>query len=93
MWTELQQRLVAQDRFKASTALAGMCRQVIQLVQTQQALPSTGAGECLEKGQRDEVTAGNKRKADVNDVDVSGQKFKRVSTFATRRPGGKKSNT
>lgn len=91
VWTELHQRLVAQDRFKASTALVGMCRQVIQLVQTQQALPSTGAGECLEKGQRDEVTAGNKRKAETNDVDVTGKKFKRVSTFATRGPAGKKS--
>jgi hypothetical protein len=76
----------------ASTALVGMCRQVIQFVQTQQALSSTGAGECLErKGRRDEVAAGNKRKADTNDVDARGKKIKRVSTFATR--GGKKSNT
>jgi DNA polymerase phi len=94
IWTELHQRLVEQDRFKASTALVGMCRQVIQLVQTQQALPSTGAGKCLErKDQRDEVTAGNKRKADTNDVDVRGKKLKRVSTFASRSPGGKMSNT
>jgi DNA polymerase phi len=94
IWTELHQRLVAQDRFMASTALVGMCRQVIQLVQTQQALPSSGAGECLErKSQRDEVTAGNKRKADTNDVDARGKKIKRVSTFANRGPGGKKSNS
>jgi len=91
MWTELHQRLVAQDRFKASTALVGMCRQVIQLVQTQQALPSTDTGECLErKGQRDEVTAGNKRKADTNNVDVRDKKLKRVSPYATRGPCGKK---
>jgi hypothetical protein len=77
----------------ASTALVGMCRQVIQLVQTQQELPSTGAGECLKKkGQGDEVTVGNKRKASTNDVDVRGKKSKRVSTSVTRGPGGKKSN-
>jgi len=78
----------------ASTALVGMCRQVIQLMRAQQALPSTGAGECKERrGQRDEVTAGNKRKADANDVDVRGKHLKRVSTFATRGSRGKKSNT
>jgi hypothetical protein len=94
IWTKLHQRLVAQDRFMDSTALVGMCRQVIQLVQTQQALPRTGAGESLErKGQRVEVTAGNKRKASTNDVDVRGKKSKLVPTSATRGPGGKKSNT
>lgn len=92
IWTELYQRLVAQDRFTASTALVGMCRQVTQLVQTQQALLSTGTEEYLEgKGQRDEMTAGNKRKADTNAcVDIRGKKIKRGST---RGPGGKKSNT
>jgi DNA polymerase phi len=94
IWTELHKRLVAQDRFVASTALVGMCKQVIELVQTQQALPSTGAGECLKgRGQRDGITAGNKRKASTNDVDLRGKKSKRVSTPATRGPGGKKSNT
>jgi hypothetical protein len=93
IWTELHQRLVAQDRFMVSTALVGMCRQVIQLVQTQQPLPSAEAGESLKrKGQRDEVTAGNKRKASTNDVDVRDKKSKRVSS-ATRGTGGKKSNT
>jgi hypothetical protein len=87
IWAELHQRILTQDRFKASTALLGMCRQVIRLVQTQETLPSTGAGECLErKGQRDEVTAG-KRKADADDVDVRGKKIKRI---ATRGPGGRK---
>lgn len=91
IWTELHQRLVAQDRFMASPALVGMCRQVIQLAQTQQALPSTGAGKCLErKDQRDEVTAGNKRKAGNAGVDFKGKKIKRMSTIATR---GKKSHT
>lgn len=94
IWTALHQRLVAQDRFIDSTALVGMCRQVIQLVQTQQALPSTGSEECFErKGQRVEAIAGNKRKASTNDVDVRGTKSKRLSTSATRVPGGKKSNT
>jgi len=93
IWTELHQRLVAQDRFKASTALVGMCEQVIQLVQTQQALPSTGTGECLERNSQRDETAGNKRKADADDVDVRGKKLKRVSTFTTRGPGSKKSNT
>lgn len=74
-----------------SPALVGMCRQVIQLAQTQQTLPSTGVGKCLErKGQRDEVTAGNKRKADNAAVDVKGKKIKRMSTIATR---GKMSHT
>ncbi len=91
IWTELHQRLVAQDRFMDSTALVGMCRQVIQLVQTQQALPSTGAGEYLER--KGQMTAGNKRKASTNDVDVRGKKSKRVSTSGTRGPGGKKSDT
>lgn len=91
IWTELHQRLVAQDRFMATTALVRMCRQVVQLVQ---ALPSTGAGECLKReGQRDEVTAGNKRKASTNDADVRGKKSKQVSTSATRGTGGKKLNT
>ncbi len=61
----------------ASTALVGMCRQVIQLVQTQQAIPSVVAGESLVKGQRDEGIAGNKRKADANaGVDVMAKKIK-----------------
>lgn len=94
IWTELHQRLVVQDRFMASTALVGMCSQVIQLVQTQQTIPRTGAGECLEReGQSDEVAVGNKRKASTNDVEVRSKKSKRVSTSATRGPGGKKSNT
>lgn len=79
-WTELHHRLVAQDRFTASAALVGMYRQVIQLVQTQQALPSTTVGESLERdGRCDEGTTGSKRKADAYaGVDVRVKKIKRV---------------
>ena len=65
IWTELHHHLVAQERFMTSATLVGMCGQVIQLVQTQQALPST---------------AGKKRKADAYaGVDVKPKKTKRVT--------------
>lgn len=65
VWTELHHLLAAQERFMASAALVGMCRQVIQLVQTQQALPNA---------------AGNKRKADAYaGVDARAKKTKRVT--------------
>lgn len=65
IWTELHHHLAAQERFMASAALVGMCRQVIQLVQTQQALPNTTR---------------NKRKADAYaGVDARAKKTKRVT--------------
>jgi hypothetical protein len=75
----------------ASAALVGMCKQVAQLVQTQQALLSTAAGEFLErKGRFDEETVRNKRKAGVHaGVDVRVKKVKRV-TAATQ--DGKKAS-
>ena len=81
IWTELHHHLVAQERFMASTALVGMCRQVIQLVQAQQALPSTAVGESLEKkGQCDDGTTRNKRKAGAYaGVDARAKKVKRVT--------------
>jgi hypothetical protein len=91
IWTELHHRLVAQDRFMASAALVGMCRQVTQLVETQQAPPSTAAGGPLGgRGRRDEGTTRNKRKPDAYaGVDVRVKKIKRV-TAATQ--GGKKAS-
>jgi hypothetical protein len=91
IWTELHHCLLAQDRFMASAALVGMCKQVAQLVQTQQALLSTAAGEFLErKGRFDEETVRNKRKAGVHaGVDVRVKKVKRV-TAATQ--DGKKAS-
>lgn len=81
IWTELHHHLVTQDRFKASPALVGMCRQVILLVQTRQTLPSAVAGDSLGgKGQCDEGTAANKRKADAYvGVDARAKKVKRVT--------------
>jgi DNA polymerase phi len=80
-WTGLHHRLIAQDRFMASAALVGMCKQVTKLVQTQQALPSIAAGESPErKGRFDEGTARSKRKADgYAGVDVRVKKIKRVT--------------
>jgi hypothetical protein len=91
IWTELHRRLVAQDRFMASAALIGMCRQIIQLVQTQQALPNTAVGESFEsEGRRDEGTAGNKRRADANaGVDIRAKKLKGLSTTANQGQKGK----
>jgi hypothetical protein len=63
LWTKLHDRLLAHDRFMTSSALVGMCRQFIQLVQTQQERPGTVARECTESGQIDEDTIGSKRKA------------------------------
>jgi len=76
----------------ASTALIGMCRQIIQLVQTQQAPPNTAVGESFEReGQRDEGTAGNKRRADANaGVGIRAKKLKGLS--ATANQGGRKAN-
>jgi hypothetical protein len=65
MWTELQSRLLAHNRFRASAVLGGMCKQVIHLAQMLQA-PSIGSRECAEDGHKDEVTLGRKRKADAD---------------------------
>lgn len=91
IWTELHHRLIAQDRFTASAALVGMYRQVVQLVEMQQALPSAVVGESLErKGQCDEGTTGNKRKADTYaGIDVRAKKIKRVTASIQ---GGKKAS-
>jgi hypothetical protein len=89
LWTELHKRLVAHDRFKASVALVGMCKQVVQLVQLQRALPSAVAGECANRcDQVNKEITGSKRKASIPpDVGNGGKKAKRLPT-ATR--GGKK---
>jgi hypothetical protein len=80
IWTELQNRLVTHDQFMASAALVDMCRQVIQLMQLQQAPPSAVAGECAEGfGQIDE-TIGSKRKASAHpSVRIRAKKIKRAT--------------
>jgi hypothetical protein len=89
IWNELYNRLIANDRFLASAALVGMCKQVIQLVQLRRALPSVVTGDRAEGcGQIDEETMGRKRKASTYpDIGAGAKKVKWV-TPATR--GSKK---
>jgi len=89
IWTELYNRLIVHDRFMASTALVGIYKQIIQLVQLQRVLPSTRTGGHVETcGQIDDETMGRKRKASTYPgIGTRAKKIKRV-TPATR--GGKK---
>ena len=91
IWTELYNRLITHDRFMASSALVGMYKQIIQLVQLQRVLPSTGtgghAGTC---SQIDDGAMGRKRKASTHpSIGTRAKKIKRVFPTATTR-GGKK---
>jgi len=81
IWTELHDRLLAHDRFMTSAALVGMCRQFIQLVQTQREQPGTVAGKCTERrDQIDEDAIGSKRKASAySGVGITAKKIKRAT--------------
>ncbi|KAI0288393.1 DNA polymerase phi-domain-containing protein [Multifurca ochricompacta] len=63
-WTELSNRLVAHDRFKASAMLVGICKQIIQSTQIYQVPSSIREAEHID-GQGLGVIGRSKRKADV----------------------------
>jgi hypothetical protein len=90
IWTELYKPLIAHDRFMASAALVGMYKQIIQLVQLQRVLPSSGTGGHVETcGQTHDEAMERKRKASTYPgIGTGAKKTKQVSPAATR--GGKK---
>ena len=87
IWTELYSRLIAHNRFMASAALVGMCKQIVQLMQLQRELPTTGAGERAERCGQTNGTMGRKRKASAYPgIGTTVKKNKRVTPL---KRGGK----
>ena len=91
IWKELHGRLVAHDRFMASAAMVGMCRQFIQLVESQREQPGTAVRDCAERrGQIDEETIGSKRKVSAHSgVGITAKKIKRATAVIRGGQKGK----
>ena len=86
IWTELLNRFVEHNRFINSSALVGICKQIIRLVQRWQTLPSSKVGERSVRWGHEAV--GNKRKAIADpDVNVGAKKVKKGIAIRDNKRG------